>query len=71
MKTAIPQNLEPVALKNFLEKRSAAQGKIINHLQEVTEFLGDGDKTLPDWYKHSRAKGKNKTLSDKDLIGSF
>jgi len=68
MKTAIPQNLPPAELKDFLQKRSAAQTKIIKHLQEVTEFLGDGDKTLPDWYRHQRSTGKIKGLSDEELF---
>ena len=59
MRTAIPQNLGPAELKDFLTKKLAAQNKIINHLREVTMFLGDGTKTLPDWYKKQASVKKD------------
>jgi hypothetical protein len=56
MRTAIPQNLSPPALKEFLTKKMEAQNKIINHLKEVTTFLGDGTKTLSDLYNKEGTK---------------
>jgi hypothetical protein len=60
MRTAIPQNLPPKELKEFLIKKQKAQTKIINHLREVTMFLGDGTKTLSDWYRKQDAEKKSR-----------
>ena len=57
LKTAILQGLPPDELKSFLTKKQAAQSKIIKHLQEVTTYLGDGTKTLSDWYNRDKETG--------------
>lgn len=54
MRTAIPQNLPPKALKEFLQKKVESQQKIFKNLKAAVDFLGDGTKTIPDWYKQSK-----------------
>lgn len=49
LKAAIPTNLEPEELKQWLTAKKTAQEKILSGLNEMANFLGDGTKTIADW----------------------
>ena len=71
LSTAFPTGLQPEALKDWLIRKRDAQQKIINTLQETVNYLGGGDKTLQDFYKHQASKNKVQTMSDDELLGNF
>lgn len=71
MRTAIPRKLPPQELKTFLLNKVAAQDKIAKNLEEAIMFLGDGTKTLPDWYKFKKGQAKISEMTDEQLLGGF
>lgn len=56
LKAAIPDNLQPAELKQWLTAKRNAQQKILSGLEEMTTFLGDGTKTLADWKNQQALK---------------
>ncbi len=49
LKAAIPDNLQPAELKQWLLAKKNAQQKILTGLDEMATFLGGGTKTIADW----------------------
>ena len=49
LQAAIPDNLEPDELKQWLSAKKASQEKILKGLNEMANFLGGGEKTIADW----------------------
>lgn len=64
LRTAIPQNLPPEELKEFLRKKIEVQNKISSNLNDAILFLGGGDKTLKDWYKEVKKNKNKKSVTD-------
>ena len=71
MKTAIPQNLPPKELKEFLQEKLRTQKAIVDNMKEAVLFLDGTDKTMADWYKQQGKKSSIKKLTDDQLLGSF
>lgn len=54
--TAIPLDLEPPELIQWLENRKAAQEKLSGYYEEAATFLGTPGNTIPKWLKQQKAK---------------
>lgn len=65
---AIPRDLPPTELKDFLNKKIRVQTEVYNNLLETVKFLGDGEKTLTDWYKQKGKQSKTAKMSDDQLL---
>ena len=61
LKAAIPNNLQPAQLKEWLTAKRNAQQKILGGLNEMANFLGDGTKTIADWNNQQALKSLSGT----------
>jgi hypothetical protein len=52
--TALPKNLEPAELKDWLVEKRDAQQKLSNYLGDVAVFLGTPGNTVADWVSAQR-----------------
>jgi hypothetical protein len=67
--TALPTNLNSTALREWVVKKQTAQNKLGDYLTEVAQYLGNGDKTIPDWIAMRKEKQEQtKTLDGKYTI---
>lgn len=67
LKAAIPNNLQPEELKEWLTAKKNAQQKILSGLDEMATFLGDGTKTIADW--NNRQAIKSLQVGSNDFSG--
>jgi hypothetical protein len=56
METAVPRNLDDVALKDWLIKKKAAQEKASDALYEAAVYLGKPGNTLSKWMEQKRGE---------------
>ena len=56
---AIPQNLSPAELKEWLKAKKVAQQKVLERVQEAASFLSSGEKTVTDWIEYNKAREFN------------
>ncbi len=56
---AIPTNLQPVELKEWLTAKRDAQKKVKARVEEAASFLSDGTHTLKDWIEFDQARQLN------------
>ena len=54
--TALPPALNEPQLIEWLDKKIAAQNKLLDYYREQAEFLGSGLKTISDWQEFMRTK---------------
>lgn len=59
LKAAIPDNLQPVELKEWLIAKRDAQKKVKERVEEAASFLSTGTHTLADWIAFDQAKQLN------------
>lgn len=62
LNTALPTNLEPEALKQWVLAKKNAQQKVYNNLMEVAQALSGGNMTIADFLKSK--KGDNKDVTE-------
>jgi len=65
--TALPDSLEPAALKDWLIRKKDSQTKLANELRKAASFLGTPGNTIAD-YIAQQEKENPKNLSDEDLF---
>ena len=56
MQTALPLNLSPPDLKDWLQRKRAAQMKLIGYMEEQARFLAKPGNTLADWLEKVNGK---------------
>ncbi len=66
--TAIPRNLPPKELEEFLKNKITGQDKIANQLREAVMFLDGTENTIRDWYRHSKKNKDITQLDDEELF---
>lgn len=59
LRTALPTNLQPSALREWLVAKKRAQQKVKERLEEAASFLSDGTHTIKDWIEFDKAKQLN------------
>lgn len=59
LKAAIPDNLQPADLKQWLIAKRDAQKKVKERVEEAATFLSSGTNTLSDWIEFDKAKQLN------------
>ena len=59
LKAAIPDNLQPADLKQWLIAKRDAQKKVKERVEEAASFLSSGENTLSDWVEFDKAKQLN------------
>ncbi len=57
LETAIPLNMNEPDLRDWLERKKAAQGKMVGYLTEQARFLSEPGRTLGDWLLRVQEKG--------------
>lgn len=55
LSTALPRNLKPPALRQWLVEKKAAQEKLADYLQDVSIFLGTPGNTVAGWLEAQQA----------------
>lgn len=66
--TALPTNLEPVALREWLVEKKRVQGLLANELRKAASFLGTPGNTIADYIAKQEKENPNPdTLSDDEL----
>ena len=66
---ALPDSLEPAALKNWLVKKKDAQTKLSNELRKAASFLGTPGNTIADYLAKQEKENPNVgNLSDDELF---
>lgn len=69
LNVALPDSLEPAALKDWLVKKKEAQTKLSNELRKAASFLGKPGNTIADYVDQQEKENPNvKNLSDEDLF---
>ena len=69
LNVALPDSLEPAALKDWLVKKKDAQTKLSNELRKAASFLGKPGNTIADYVDQQEKNNPNvKDLSDEDLF---
>lgn len=64
LNTALPQNMQPQALKVWLQQKRDAQEKLAAYLEQASIFLGTPGNTVKDWIELQRSKGGAQPLGD-------
>jgi len=59
LKAAIPDNLQPADLKQWLIAKRDAQKKVKARVEEAATFLSNGTHTISDWVEFDKAKQLN------------
>lgn len=59
LQAAIPTNLQPAELKEWLIAKRDAQKKVKERVEEAASFLSDGTHTLKDWIEFDQARQLN------------
>lgn len=59
LQAAIPTNLQPAELKEWLIAKRDAQKKVKERVEEAASFLSDGTHTLKDWIEFDKARQLN------------
>lgn len=59
LQAAIPDNLQPAQLKEWLTAKKRAQQKVLERVQEAASFLSSGENTLKDWIEFDQARQLN------------
>ena len=69
LNVALPDSLEPAALKDWLIKKKDAQTKLSNELRKAASFLGKPGNTIADYVdKQEKENPDVQNLSDEDLF---
>lgn len=67
LQTALPMNLSPPALKDWLQRKKDAQIKLVNYLEEQARFLSKPGNTLNDWLE--KVNGQASPQGDRPAPG--
>lgn len=61
LKAAVPDNLQPAELREWLIAKRDAQKKVKARVEEAASFLSDGTHTLKDWVEFDKARQLNRS----------
>jgi hypothetical protein len=68
--TALPKNLEPAELRDWLIEKRDAQQKLANYLGDVAVFLGTPGNTVADWVSAQRELRASQPAPEQEAAGT-
>ena len=71
LQTALPDDLEGPALIDWIERKQAAQGKLLNEMENLAIFLGTPGNTTADWINFQKDVSNSQQSPMESSPGEF
>ena len=70
LNTALPTNLSEEALIDWIDRKIAAQNKIMAYFTEQAQFLSSGDRTVGEWLNFKKDDLRKTKINDKQRLAT-